>query len=132
VVRGDPATRAFSTLGFRDGDHAAARRIIGTTKTLTPEEAADRRSISGVWRKGREPTYYLILRSGAKHRVSKDGPVRAILSPSWSVLRDAPLCAAPQDEAACGMSTAARKSRNITHLRRAAIQQRIICILRRL
>ena len=23
------------------GDHAAAKRIIGTTKTLTPEEAAD-------------------------------------------------------------------------------------------
>ena len=48
VVRGDPATRAFSTFGFRDGklavvesvnragDHAAAKRIIGTTKTLTP------------------------------------------------------------------------------------------------
>ena len=25
----------------RAGDHAAAKRIIGTTKTLTPEEAAD-------------------------------------------------------------------------------------------
>jgi 3-phenylpropionate/trans-cinnamate dioxygenase ferredoxin reductase subunit len=48
------ATRAFSTFGFRDGklavvesvnragDHAAAKRIIGTTKMLTPEEAADR------------------------------------------------------------------------------------------
>ena len=46
VVRGDPATRAFSTFGFRAGklavvesvnragDHAAAKRIIGT-------EAAD-------------------------------------------------------------------------------------------
>ena len=53
VVRGDPATRAFSTFGFRAGklavvelvnragDHAAAKRIIGTTKTLTPKEAAD-------------------------------------------------------------------------------------------
>ncbi len=53
VVRGDPATRAFSTFGFRKGklavvesvnragDHAAAKRIIGTMKTLTPEEAAD-------------------------------------------------------------------------------------------
>jgi 3-phenylpropionate/trans-cinnamate dioxygenase ferredoxin reductase component len=53
VVRGDPATRAFSTFGFRGGklavvesvnragDHAAAKRIIGTAKTLTPEEAAD-------------------------------------------------------------------------------------------
>jgi hypothetical protein len=53
-MRGDPATRAFSTFGFREGklaavesvnragDHAAAKRIIGTTKTLTPEEAADR------------------------------------------------------------------------------------------
>ena len=53
IVRGDPATRAFSTFGFRDGkfavvesvnragDHAAAKRIIGTTNTLTPEELAD-------------------------------------------------------------------------------------------
>ena len=53
VVRGDPATRAFSTFGFRAGelavvesvnragDHAAAKRIIGTTKRLTPAEAAD-------------------------------------------------------------------------------------------
>ncbi len=53
VVRGDPATRAFSTFGFRAGrlavvesvnragDHAAAKRIIGTAKTLTPQEAAD-------------------------------------------------------------------------------------------
>ncbi len=44
VVRGDPGTRAFSTFGFRDGrlavvesvnragDHAAAKRIIGTPK----------------------------------------------------------------------------------------------------
>jgi 3-phenylpropionate/trans-cinnamate dioxygenase ferredoxin reductase subunit len=53
VVRDDPATRAFSTFGFRDGklavvesvsragNQAAAKRIIGTTKTLTPQEAAD-------------------------------------------------------------------------------------------
>ena len=53
VMRGDPATRAFSTFGFREGklavvesvnragDHAAAKRIIGTPKTLTPEQAAD-------------------------------------------------------------------------------------------
>ena len=52
VVRGDPATRAFSTFGFRNGklavesvnhagDHAAAKRIIGTTKTLTLEETVD-------------------------------------------------------------------------------------------
>ena len=53
VVRGDPATRAFSTFGFREGklavvesvnragDHAAAKRIIGAGKALTPEEAAD-------------------------------------------------------------------------------------------
>ena len=53
VVRGDLAARAFSTFGFRAGklavvesvnragDHAAAKQIIGTTKTLTPEEAAD-------------------------------------------------------------------------------------------
>ncbi len=53
VTRGDPETRAFSTFGFRGGrlavvelvnragDHAAAKRIIGTPKTLTPEEAAN-------------------------------------------------------------------------------------------
>jgi len=53
VVRGDPTTRAFSAFGFRAGklavvesvnragDHAAAKRIIGTPKTLTPEEAAE-------------------------------------------------------------------------------------------
>ncbi len=53
VVRGDPETRAFSTFGFRKGrlavvelvnragDHAAAKRIIGTPKTLTPDEAAN-------------------------------------------------------------------------------------------
>jgi 3-phenylpropionate/trans-cinnamate dioxygenase ferredoxin reductase component len=53
VVRGDPVARAFSTFGFRAGrlavvesvnraaDHAAARRIIGTPKTLTPVQATD-------------------------------------------------------------------------------------------
>ena len=53
VLRGDPETRAFSTFGFRNGrlavvelvnragDHAAAKRIIGTTKMLTPEDAAN-------------------------------------------------------------------------------------------
>ena len=53
VVRGDPETRAFATFGFRDGklavvetvnrvgDHAAARRIIGTAKTVTPKDAAN-------------------------------------------------------------------------------------------
>jgi 3-phenylpropionate/trans-cinnamate dioxygenase ferredoxin reductase component len=53
VVRGDPGTRAFSTFGFRDGrlavvesvnraaDHAAAKRIIGTPKILTPKDAAN-------------------------------------------------------------------------------------------
>jgi 3-phenylpropionate/trans-cinnamate dioxygenase ferredoxin reductase component len=53
VVRGDPATRAFSTFGFREGrlavvesvnragDHAAAKRILGAGKILTAEQAAD-------------------------------------------------------------------------------------------
>ena len=53
VVRGDPATRAFSTFGFRSGrlaavelvnragDHAAAKRILGTGKAMTPKQAAD-------------------------------------------------------------------------------------------
>ncbi|HZZ60516.1 MAG TPA: FAD-dependent oxidoreductase [Roseiarcus sp.] len=53
VVRGDPATRAFSMFGFREGrlvvvesvnragDHAAAKRILGAGKALTPEQAAD-------------------------------------------------------------------------------------------
>ena len=53
VTRGDPATRAFATFGFRNGklavvetvnrvgDHAAALRIIGTEKVVAPEDAAD-------------------------------------------------------------------------------------------
>jgi 3-phenylpropionate/trans-cinnamate dioxygenase ferredoxin reductase subunit len=53
VVRGDPESGAFSAFGFRNeklavvesvnrtADHAAAKRIIGTTKRLTPEEARD-------------------------------------------------------------------------------------------
>ena len=53
VVRGDPATRSFSTFGFRKGrlavvesvnragDHAAAKRILAAGKTLTPDEAAN-------------------------------------------------------------------------------------------
>ena len=53
VVRGDPEARAFSAFGFRNGklaavelvnragDHAAAKRILGSGKTLTPEQAAD-------------------------------------------------------------------------------------------
>ena len=35
------AKRAVVESVNRAGDHAAAQRIIGTTKTLTPEEAAD-------------------------------------------------------------------------------------------
>jgi 3-phenylpropionate/trans-cinnamate dioxygenase ferredoxin reductase subunit len=53
VLRGDPATRAFANFGFRagklaavesvnrGGDHMAARRIIGTTRALSVEEAGD-------------------------------------------------------------------------------------------
>jgi 3-phenylpropionate/trans-cinnamate dioxygenase ferredoxin reductase subunit len=53
VLRGDPATRAFATFGFRAGalavvetvnrgaEHMAARRIIGGGLPLTPERAAD-------------------------------------------------------------------------------------------
>ena len=53
VVRGAPESGAFSAFGFREGelaavesvnragDHAAAKRIIGTPKRLSPEEAAD-------------------------------------------------------------------------------------------
>jgi 3-phenylpropionate/trans-cinnamate dioxygenase ferredoxin reductase subunit len=53
VVRGDVEARAFSAFGFRNGklavvesvnragDHAAAKRILGQGKTLTPEQAAD-------------------------------------------------------------------------------------------
>ena len=36
---GDP--RAGRPVDDAPGDHAAAKRIIGTTKTMTPEEAAD-------------------------------------------------------------------------------------------
>jgi 3-phenylpropionate/trans-cinnamate dioxygenase ferredoxin reductase subunit len=53
VLRGDPESLNFSAFGFRDGrlavvesvnrtgDHAAARRIIGMAKPLTPEDAAN-------------------------------------------------------------------------------------------
>ena len=41
----------------------------------------------------------LVLRSDAEHRVSKDDPARGLVGDPWSVLRDAALCAAPQDEA---------------------------------
>ena len=53
VLRGDPATRAFATFGFRAGvlaaaetvnrgaEHMAARRIIAGAMPLTPEQAAD-------------------------------------------------------------------------------------------
>jgi 3-phenylpropionate/trans-cinnamate dioxygenase ferredoxin reductase subunit len=53
VMRGDPATRAFATFGFRDGrlavvetvnrgaDHMAARRIIAANTAITPEQSAD-------------------------------------------------------------------------------------------
>jgi 3-phenylpropionate/trans-cinnamate dioxygenase ferredoxin reductase subunit len=53
VVRGDPESSAFSIFGFRNGklavvetmnrtgDHAAAKRIIGTPKIVTPEDAAN-------------------------------------------------------------------------------------------
>ena len=53
VLRGDPATRAFATFGFRAGvlavaetvnrgaEHMAARRIIAGAVPLTPEQAAD-------------------------------------------------------------------------------------------
>ena len=53
VLRGEPESGAFSTFGFRDGklavvesvnraaDHAAAKRIIGTSKTMTPADAAN-------------------------------------------------------------------------------------------
>jgi 3-phenylpropionate/trans-cinnamate dioxygenase ferredoxin reductase component len=53
ILRGEAEGDAFSTFGFRNsslvvvesvnraGDHAAAKRIIGTAKTLTPEDAAN-------------------------------------------------------------------------------------------
>jgi hypothetical protein len=40
----------------------------------------------------------LILRSDAKHRISKDGPVQGVGRAGWSVLRGATLSMAPQDE----------------------------------
>jgi len=44
----------------------------------------------------------LILRSDAKHRVSKDGPAGGAVHSGWSVLRDAALRAAPQNEGVLG------------------------------
>ena len=64
MLRGDPETRALSTFGFRDGklavvdrstapaDHAAAKRIIGTSKYGAPEDAETPPSIFGRWRSG--------------------------------------------------------------------------------
>src|SRR5271165_3283184 len=44
------------------------------------------------------------LRSDAYHRVSKDGPARSLVRAPWSVLRDAALRAAPQDEGGLGLT----------------------------
>jgi 3-phenylpropionate/trans-cinnamate dioxygenase ferredoxin reductase subunit len=53
VIRGDPASRAFATFGYRGGalaavetvnrggDHMAARRILGAGLSPAPEQAAD-------------------------------------------------------------------------------------------
>jgi len=53
ITRGDPASRAFATFGFRDGklavvetvnrgaEHMAARRLIAAATPITPEQAAD-------------------------------------------------------------------------------------------
>jgi len=53
IIRGDPAAGNFSAFGFREGklavvesvnrtgDHAAAKRIIGAAKPLTPADAAN-------------------------------------------------------------------------------------------
>jgi hypothetical protein len=54
---------------------------------------------------GIEP-HGLILRSDAEHRVSKDGPARNLVGESCSVLRDAALCATPQDEGSWGATVA--------------------------
>ncbi len=53
ALRGDPATRAFATFGFRNGaltvvetvnrgaDHMAARRLLAARTPLTPDQASD-------------------------------------------------------------------------------------------
>ncbi|MGL5114892.1 MAG: NAD(P)/FAD-dependent oxidoreductase, partial [Beijerinckiaceae bacterium] len=54
VVRGDPASGAFSVFGFSGGwlravesvnkpaDHMAARKLLGLGRSITPEQASDR------------------------------------------------------------------------------------------
>src|SRR5271165_4678505 len=52
----------------------------------------------------RRQLHGLILRSDAQHRVSKDGPARSLVGAPWSVLGDAALRAAPQDEGGLGLN----------------------------
>src|SRR5208282_5957833 len=60
----------------------------------------------------RRQLHGLILRSDAQHRVSKDGPARSLVGAPWSVLRDAALRAAPQDEGGFGVTKWLRIRRN--------------------
>ncbi len=52
----------------------------------------------------RRQLHGLILRSDAQHRVSKEGPARGLVGAPRSVLRDAALRAAPQDEGGLGVT----------------------------
>lgn len=69
-ARGDPAARGFSTFGFHAGklavvesvNHAAAKRTIGTAKTLTPEGRRTPRSTCARWRSGAVEAHSIRLR----------------------------------------------------------------------
>ena len=64
---------------------------------VSGDEASGPSNRIGALSSSRE-TATSILRSNAEHCVSKDGPACVRASPRWSVLRDAALHAAPQDE----------------------------------
>ncbi len=63
-----------------------------------------RRNSQGDPNNRRRQLHGLILRSDAQHCVSKDGPARSFVGAPWSVLRDAALRAAPQDEGGLGLT----------------------------
>ena len=78
------------------------RRGRKTAALATRSPTAERRSCI---QPPRRQFHGLILRNGAQHRVSKDDPARNVVTaPNGSVLRDAALRAAPQDEGGLGVA----------------------------
>ncbi len=89
---GRPAVRKETKQRLRHSAHNLRQdQIFYVTPKVIPNNR--RRRLHG-----------LILRSDAQHRVSKDGPARSLVRAPWSVLRDAALRAAPQDEGGLGVT----------------------------